>query len=283
MNNLVFGPSGRSEDLIENDIELEDIPAVLCENNLHAFEYPFTYGVKISDAKAKRLKEACAKCDILLSVHAPYYINLANKDDLMIEKTFGYFVQCLQAMPKMGANRLVFHPGALMGMERKEALEIAIKNLKIIIERLKVMNLIPNDVKLCPETMGKHGQLGTPEEVARLCEIDECLIPTIDFGHINAFTLGGLKTVDDFVEVLLKFGKKVEGGNIHIHFSKIEYTQAGEKKHLNFCDDGEPDYKNMIDALKKLNLSGRIISESAGHQLEDSLEMKEYYRYSKKN
>ena len=282
MNNLLFGPSGRSEDLIENKYELDQIPAVLCSKNLHAFEYPFTYGVKISDDKAAKLKLACDMCDVSLSVHAPYYINLANKNPDMIEKTYSYFAQCLNIMPKIGANRLVFHPGALMGMQRDEALALAKQNLKMIIERLKEQNLIGKETKLCPETMGKHGQLGTVAEVAELCKIDDCLIPTIDFGHINSFTLGGLKSTQDFVDVLKKFGKKIEDGNVHIHFSKIEYTQAGEKKHLNFCDDGEPNYKNMIDALVLLNLSGRIISESAGHQVTDSIEMMDYCNKIKK-
>lgn len=277
MNKFVFGPSGRSESLIEGGYELFDIPAVLCEKNLHAFEYPFTYGVKILDDKAEKLKQACEKCEIQLSVHAPYYINLANPDDMMIEKTYGYFVQCLQAMPKMGATRLVFHPGALMGQTRERALDIAKANLKMIVERLREQKLLDGKIMLCPETMGKHGQLGTPEEVAELCKIDECLIPTIDFGHINAFSLGGLKSVEDFEAVLDVFGDRIKNGNVHIHFSKIEYTQAGEKKHLNFSDDGEPDYKLMIEALLKRGLWGRIISESAGHQLSDSLEMKDYY------
>ena len=277
MNKLIFGPSGRSNDQIEQKVELEQIPSILSSMGLFAFEYSFGRGVKMSDAKAAALKRECERCGILLSVHAPYYINLANQNPEMIEKTYGYFVDCLKVMPKMGANRLVFHPGALMGQTREEALALAKANLLAIISRLKINNLIPSGTYLCPETMGKHGQLGTPEEVAELCTLDPCLIPTIDFGHVNAFTLGGLKTVADFENVLKVFGSKVQNGNLHIHFSKIEYTGAGEKQHLNFCDEGEPDYRLMLKAIKNLGLFGRILSESAGEQLADSEEMKNYY------
>ena len=41
--------------------------------------------------------------------------------------------------------------------------------------------------------MGKIGQLGTMEDVAFLCGVDERMTPTIDFGHLNARTFGALK------------------------------------------------------------------------------------------
>lgn len=41
--------------------------------------------------------------------------------------------------------------------------------------------------------MGKKNNLGSVDEIIEICKIDEFLLPTIDFGHINAFTGGGLK------------------------------------------------------------------------------------------
>ena len=45
-------------------------------------------------------------------------------------------------------------------------------------------------------------QLGSVKEVVELCKLDKCLIPTLDFGHINAVTGGTLKTSDDYRKIL---------------------------------------------------------------------------------
>lgn len=277
MAEVFFGPSGRGK---YEESKIEDIPKILCETGLKVFEYSFGRGVRMSDSTAKMFGDACAECGVLLSVHAPYFINLANPDLEMIKKSFGYFEECLKKMKVMGATRLVFHPASLSGNTREHALALAHKNLTELIKHLRSNNLIEDGVQLCVETMGKHGQLGTVEEVVELCKVDPCLIPTLDFGHINAFTLGGLKSQSDFEEVFSKVasGLGARGKNVHIHFSKIEYTAKGEKRHLNFCDPGEPDYKLMLAAMKKLGISGRVVSESAGHQVEDSLEMKNFYK-----
>ena len=58
------------------------------------------------------------------------------------------------------------------------------------------------DIEICPETMGKINQLGLLEEIVEMCKIDEILVPTIDFGHINAREMGILKTEEDFEKII---------------------------------------------------------------------------------
>ena len=134
---------------------------------------------------------------------------------------------------------------------------------------------------LCPETMGKSQQLGTYEEVGEICTYADYLVPTLDFGHINALTHGSLKEEKDFEKILQflidKIGRsKVE--NIHIHFSKIEYGEKGEIKHLTFEDEKYgPDFTGLARAIKKLKLSPVIICESRGTQAEDANAMKKIY------
>ena len=275
-----FGPSGRGEEEVEGKVVLDEIPKLLCDKGLDAFEYSFTRGVRLGDDSAKRFGEECKKCNISLSVHAPYYINLANKDPEMIAKSFGYFEQCIVKMKLMGADRLVFHPASLSGMDRPAAVALAISNLAKLVSHLREKGLIDGSIKLCPETMGKHGQVGTVDEIVSMCLIDPCIVPTIDFGHINAFGGGSLKTQQDFEEVFQKFldGLGERARDVHIHFSKIEYGQKGEKRHLNLDDEGEPDFRLMLGAMKKLGIGGRVVSESSGHQVRDSVKMQQYFK-----
>ena len=126
--------------------------------------------------------------------------------------------------------------------------------------------------------MGKINQLGNLEEVLELCSLDDRLLPTIDFGHLNARTLGGLKDYESFLAIFDAIENKLGFDRLkvfHSHFSHIEYTKGGEKKHLTFEDDVfGPDFSYVAEIVYKKNLSPTFICESAGTQVEDSLTMK---------
>ena len=275
-----FGPAGRCELMDELKIDMMKVPRYLSEVGLTAFEYPLTRGVNLPLETAKKIGDEFKKYNIKLSVHGPFYINLANVSDEMAEKSFAYIISSLKIMDAMGADRLVFHPGALMGQTRAQAQSLILKRLKQLIPILNDLNLLDGKY-LCPETMGKHGQCGTVSEVADMCKIDPHIMPTIDFGHINAFTLGKLDSVDAFCDIFSELedvlGERAK--TIHGHFSRIEYGEKGELKHLNFNSPEQfgPNYKLLNKALKKCNIDARIMCESSGNQTIDSLEMKKDY------
>jgi len=275
-----FGPAGICDKMAAQNIASSDIPAVLHKLGITTFEYPLTYGTNISKEKATELGKKFKEFGISLSVHAPYYINLANTSDEMAEKSFGYIISSIKIMKAMGADRLVFHPGALMGQTRQEAQAQIIKRLKILLERLEDQDLL-DGIYLCPETMGKHGQCGTVSEVAEMCALSEHLMPTIDFGHVNAFTLGQLDSKNAFVDIFKTLTETLgeRGKLIHGHFSRIEFGAKGEIKHLNFDSDLPfgPDYRILNEALIECGVEGRIVCESRGHQTEDAITMKEDY------
>lgn len=138
-----------------------------------------------------------------------------------------------------------------------------------------------NDLYFCPETMGKIAQIGTLEEVVRLCKIDDIFLPAIDFGHINAREQGSLKTVSDYksrLEYMIGELGYERVKHFHVHFSKIQYGVKGEIRHLTFADElYGPLFEPLAIALKELKLEPYIVSESAGTQAEDALEMKHIY------
>ncbi len=275
---IEFGTSGVAVGM--GDLKgYDEIAKALKEMGLTCFEYPLTYGTNISDEKCEEIGNMFREYGIKLSVHAPYYINFASPDELSVQKTFSYLYNSMKKAKCMGADRVVFHPGSLTKQEREVAVSNVLKNLKSFIEQIDGDELV-DGVLLCPETMGKHGQIGTPKEVAEMCKISPRFIPTIDFGHINAFTNGELKETKSFEEVLKIFVEDLGIKEIHIHFSKIEYGLKGEIKHLTFATDPGfgPSEKNMVDSLKKYDANYRVISESAGTQDIDAKIMLDYYK-----
>lgn len=275
---IYFGPAGASDEVIKDKLTKKEHSEYLKTLNLDAYEYPLTYGVNMAESTKKELKEYFMD-SFKLSVHAPYYINFASPNEDQIMKSYGYLLGAVKKAKEIGADRVVFHPGALTGQTREVALENALKALKGFLELLDNSGI--EGIYICPETMGKHGQLGTVEEVAKMCMLDERIIPTIDFGHINAFNLGELNSTEKYNEILDLFINKLNKKEIHIHFSRIEFTPKGEKKHLTLSDTSAfgPNYEDFLPALKNYKDANiRIISESSGTQSTDSALLKEYYK-----
>lgn len=271
---IKFGPSGFCDEFSKQKASTEEMPKWLNEHGLEAYELSFTNGVRLSDETAEKYGKAFKEANIDLSVHAPYFINFANPDEIAIEKSNLYIMQSLSKMKFLGAKKLVFHPGSLMKMSREEAFAHTYKNIENLIKILDENGY--SDFILCPETMGKHGQVGTVEEVAKICQIDERIMPTLDFGHINAFDGGTLKTEADFenvFDILKKYvGERYK--KVHIHFSKIEYGKKGEIRHLTFDDNVYgPEFEPLAKILKKHGIEANVISESRGTQTKDACEM----------
>lgn len=277
---IKFGPSGNCESFYaEGYTHTEESALFVKRRGLDCFEYSFGRGVRMTEGKARSIGEAFSLADVEISVHAPYFINFANPDDEMAEKSYGYLFDSAIAAHLMGGKRIVFHPAAQGKATREEAVLKTEDRLKYF--RDKVYEQGMQGLMFCPETMGKLAQIGTLEEVARFCKIDEIYTPCIDFGHINAREQGSLKTEEDYL-IRLQYMIAELGyermKHFHVHFSKIMYSAKGEVKHLTFEDEVYgPDFAPLASALKKLDLHPYIVSESAGTQAEDAAEMKKIY------
>ena len=134
---------------------------------------------------------------------------------------------------------------------------------------------------LCPETMGKIGQLGTLDEVLALCSVDKRITPCIDFGHLNARTLGGIRSKEDYAAILDRMAEKLgdqRAERFHVHFSRIEYSAGGEKRHWTFAETQfGPEPQPLMELLAERKLQPVIICESAGTQAEDAGTMQQMY------
>ena len=274
-----FGPAGCCEAFAASGGKhTKDIFPWLKSYGLDAFEYQCGNGIRAGSKALSEIGAAARSAGIRMSLHAPYFISLSGTVLETRLKSLEYIKASLSAAELVGADIIVIHTGSAAKITRAEARALASDTLCRAIEQFG-----ESGIKLGLETMGKKNQLGTPEEVLELCSISPRLAPVFDLGHINARECGtAFSGKDDFRRLFNMIAEKL-GDNaakqLHCHFSQIEYTAAGEKKHLNFSDSTEygPDYRHFIEAVHSEGLTPRVICESAGHMSEDALTMKKYY------
>ena len=276
-----FGPSGNSEQFYNDGHKSSlEAPKWLHDIGLNAYEYSFSLGQFLSDEKAALIKEEAEKYDIKISVHAPYYINFCNPTEQARENNKKFLYNSAHCLKLMGGNHVVFHSGAQMKMTREEALSNLEKNIKDFLQEYESEKEFEG-IYLCPETMGKYSQVGSPAEIFNICTYSPRLIPTLDFGHINCIMQGKLKTKQDYKDIL-NLGIDTLGfermKNFHVHFSKIKFNEKGEIAHQTLDDiQFGPEYIPMIDAVLEMGLTPDILCESKDTQALDARKMQQYY------
>ncbi len=276
----LFGPAGNSISFSAMGYKHSlQVPEYLKQFGLTAFEYQCGRGVNIGLEKAEQFGIAMKNAGIAVSLHAPYYISMSSVEEEKRLNSINYILSSARAVNAMGGDRIVVHTGSCGKISRDAALSLALDTMRLAIKALDDEGL--SGIRICPETMGKINQLGDLNEVLTLCELDERLLPCIDFGHLNARTLGSLKTYADFEDVFSKIENRLGVSRLkefHSHFSKIEFTNGGEKKHLTFEDTVfGPDFEPILEITAKKNCHPTFICESDGTQAEDAAAMKNYY------
>lgn len=277
----MFGTAGNPDRFQAEGFKAsKDMPLWLKGKGLDAYEYQCGKGVSVGEATARAIGEKAAQAGIVLSLHAPYFVNPANPDPDSQEKTAGYVLAACRVARWMGAGRVVIHTGALQKRTRADALATARESFKMLRRRCDDEGY--GDILLCPETMGKINQLGDLEEVLALSVVTHGLLPCVDFGHLYARSLGALEGQEATARMLDRMAEVLgeeKARCFHSHFSMIEFTpKGGEARHLTFDQtDFGPDYRPLCREFARRRWSPTIICESAGTQDVDALTMKEEY------
>lgn len=273
-----FGPGGNSLSFYASGKKsTTQAPEWVKNFGLDCYEYQAGKGLFGSDDTFKKIGEEAKKHNIRMSLHAPYYISLSGVETEKRLKSIEYITKSVKAAELMNAELIVIHTGSASKISREEAVALAKDTMTKALEAVG-----DTKVTLALETMGKLNQLGTLDEVLDICSIDPRLCPVVDFGHLNARNIGNLfVSVDDYRRVFDSIANKLGNkyaDSLHCHFSKIEYTNAGEKKHLTFDDSVfGPPFEPLMEAIVKENVSPFILCESDGTMAEDALAMKKYY------
>ena len=232
--------------------------------------------MRIGENAAATLKEESEKHDILVSMHAPYYINLCAKEESKLEKSIGHLIAAARAGEWMGAYRLVFHPGAYMNRKPAKAMEISKNTVNKLFEELEAEGI--EEFTFAPETTDKRTQLGNVSEVVELCASFDHFEPTIDFAHVHARGRGFLNKKEDYNCIFSIIEDNLDIDILHCHFTTIEYGRGGEVKHhtLDESDEYGPNIKDLLENLIDNGWNANIICETPLRD-EDCLKMKKLY------
>lgn len=277
-NTPTFGPGGNGDWFYRTGHKsTTQAPAWIREIGLDAYEYEAGKGIAAGEASLRAVGEAARACGIQMSLHAPYFISLSGMVEEKRLAAIGYIQRSLWAAELLGADTIVIHSGSAAKISREEAMRLSCDTLARVIEAVG-----DTPIRLGIETMGKVNQLGTLEEVIEQCRVDPHYHPVVDFGHMNARAQGGqFPDCDSYRRVFDLIGERLGdkyARHLHCHFSRIEYTVGGEKKHLTFADrEYGPAFEPLMEAILREGVCPRIICESDGTMAEDALTMKTYW------
>jgi deoxyribonuclease IV len=228
---------------------------------LDALELAWVNGVRVGETTCAAIKQASEKTGVVLSVHAPYYINL-NGDDEKWPRLCTYLMDAAHFGNLAGATDIIFHPGTYFGRPADEVLKVIIPRLHSCVNELR---LAGNPVTLRPEISGKAAMLGSLDDVLEMAKAIPGVLPCLDFAHLHArLGDGAMNTYAEWTSALELYRRSLGDEamqHLHIHLSGINYGPKGEKNHL-VMEEADLDFKNLMRALHDSDAQGRIMCES---------------------
>jgi deoxyribonuclease-4 len=260
--NVNFGTAGIPISSVRNDT-ISGIARVR-ELGLQALEVEFVRGVHMSNETAKKVGAAAKEHGIDLSVHAPYYVNLASDHESVIAESKKRILDSLERGAIMGAKIVVVHAG-FYGKNCNEGISKIKDACAEIAEKMRKEKW---NITLGIETSGKQGQFGSLSEIIELCRgLKECA-PVIDFAHIYARQAGHI----DYEKVL---DAAKNYSHLHCHFSGINYSTLSLEKgnERNHEPVGRPEFAPLAREILKRKLDITLICESPLLEV-DALKMK---------
>ncbi|MBS3114089.1 TIM barrel protein [Candidatus Woesearchaeota archaeon] len=242
---------------------------------LQAMELEFVRSINITKDKAPEVKKSAEQSNIVLTCHAPYFINLNSLEKAKIKASIDRILNSARIANLCGGYSVCFHAGFYMGQEPKKVYDAIKHNMKEIVTTLKKEN---NSIWIRPETTGKATQFGNVDEILQLSQELDYVMPCVDFAHFHARTNGKYNTYKEFASILEAIEKKLGRKgleNMHMHVTGIAYGPKGEKNHLNL-KESDLKYQELLKALKDFKVKGIAISESPNIE-EDALLMQKVY------
>ena len=259
MDKLLFGTAGIP--LSSKGLGTAEGIIGVKELDLGAMELEFVHSVHVSREKAPIVKKSAEDNNIVLTCHAPYFINLNSSEKLKLKASIGRILNSARILDLCGGWSVCFHPGFYQKSTKEETFNAIKKAIKEVSQTLKEEK---NKVWIRPETTGKETQFGNVDEILMLSQEFDNVMPCVDFAHFHARTNGKYNTYEEFSEILGKIEKalgKKGLENMHMHVTGIAYSAKGEKHHLNL-KESDLNYNDLIKAIKDFKVKGVLISES---------------------
>ncbi|GAA5819660.1 MAG: TIM barrel protein [Methanobrevibacter sp. CfCl-M3] len=255
---IIFGPAGRP---INYKGPAYKVSKYIADEGLSAYEYQAGRGLRISEKSSNILKKESNKHNVLVSIHAPYFINLSSDNDKTIDNSIDILFKSARVGEWIGAYRIVFHPGYYLKNKKDETLNMAKSTINKVLDKIEQSKI--ENFTFSPETTGKKSQLGNLNEIIAICKEFDNFEPTIDIAHLYARGNGSIQTINDYNKIFSTLENELDIERLHFHFTRIEYGKLGEKKHhtLNEIDYG-PNPEIFLKTLIEFGFKGTIICES---------------------
>ena len=226
-----------------------------------ACEIDFEGGFWMDYPWAARFGELAREAKIVLSVHAPIAGFMGHVErDKKQRMAVGMLDHSAGIAKAAGAELVVFHPGFLLGRERKAAIASVCEQLAELRERLEGKDrAVPFGV----EVMGRVNDFGSLEDVVELSRRSGGWVrPVLDFAHMHATSDGAYTDVEPFAAALEAADEVLEPkAPFHIHFSDIAFANRNETKHLPY-GEGTLRADPLRKALRRFKRPATVISES---------------------
>lgn len=249
------------------------------ELNLDAMEIEFVRGVFMKKELAIKVNQVRKELGLELTCHAPYYINLNAKEKAKYEASINRILDSAKILYFAGGKSVTFHAAYYMNETKSNVYNKVKAALKEVERKLDEEGI---NVMIRPELTGKPTQFGDLDELIKISQELEHVLPCIDFAHLHARSLGRYNSYQEFTEVLRKLeeglGKEILK-NMHIHVSGIAYNEKGEKHHLNL-EESDFKYEELLKSFKDYKVRGIVISESPNIE-GDAMLMKKFWEQIK--
>ncbi len=249
---------------------------IIEEMGLDGLELEFVHGVRMNPETREKVKTIRAEKNLVLTAHAPFYINLNSKEEDKVEASAARIVETAAVAGEVGAFSITFHAAYYMGKDKDTVfnqVKTQIVNINKIIAKENI------NLWIRPETTGKPTQWGDLDEIINLSKEFENVLPCIDFSHLHARSAGEYNTYNEFSQIFEKLGKELGDyaiNNFHGHLAGIDYGAKGEKKHLNL-EESDMNYKDLLKVMKEFGVKGALVCESPNIENDAAL-LKQYYQ-----
>ncbi len=245
------------------------------ELGLDHLEMAWVNGVRMSDEAADRIAETARECDLTLTAHAPYYVNLCGAPEI-VERSRARLVEAGRLGTRCGAQSFCFHPGFYGTLGAEEAYARVCAELRRVLAETKKLR-VTTDVRT--ELTGKPTQVGSLEETLAWCREVKGIHACVDFSHRYAREQGKHNRYEDFAATLTAIEQALGRAaldRLHVHISGIQYGPKGERRHEPLRETAFR-WKELLRALKDLRVSGWVVCESPAME-DDALLLQKTYR-----
>jgi deoxyribonuclease-4 len=220
--------------------------------------------------------ELAKELDVLLSLHAPYYMDLLEGGEIA-ESSLNHLKWSMIIGKAMDSKRIISHSGFYRGT-KKNSLKIANNTFSDFIKKYGPDKNFPI---LGIETSGKPEIFGTVDEVISLAKAIPEIEPILNVPHAHALNGGNLIEGKDFKSILDKFQPYAKG-DLYLEYAGVEYDDTGEKK-LTAIKHGDLKFETFSEILMDYDKDLTLISCSPllehDAQYMNLIFMRNYYRH----